>query len=128
MGRYGYVERIRQDGEFVAVLLDRVMGLLLKSLQECLAESASLRSDLGIPDIFPVPVRQRGRDKCRECGWLHSVDQLHHVRADRVVCLSSPSHLSDADAHLQEVAHGWVCTLLSFHTRSGKPGISSSPP
>ena len=54
--RYGYVERIRQGGEFVAVLLDRVTGLLLKSLQARLAESASLRADLGFPDVFPVPV------------------------------------------------------------------------
>ena len=57
LGRYGYVERIRQGSEFVAGLLDRVIGLLLKSLQERLAESAALRADLGFTDIFPVPVR-----------------------------------------------------------------------
>ena len=58
LGRYGYVERIRQGGEFVAALLDRVIGLLLKSLQEQLAQSATLRADLGFTDnIFPVPVR-----------------------------------------------------------------------
>ena len=57
LDRYGYVERIRQGGEFVAALLDRVIGLLLKSLQEQLAQSATLRADLGFTDIFPVPVR-----------------------------------------------------------------------
>lgn len=56
LGRYGYVERIRQGGEFVAALLDRVISLLLKSLQEQLAESAALRADLSFTDIFPVPV------------------------------------------------------------------------
>ena len=55
--RYGYVERVRQGREFVAALLDRVIGLLLKSLQEQLAHSAALRADLGLRDIFPVPVR-----------------------------------------------------------------------
>jgi len=44
------VERVRQGGEFVAALLDRVIGLLLKSLQGELAASASLRADLGLPD------------------------------------------------------------------------------
>ena len=58
LARYGYVERIRQGNEFVAALLDRVIGLLLKLLQERLAESASLRADLGFTDIFPVPVRK----------------------------------------------------------------------
>ena len=57
VARYGYVERVRQGREFVAALLDRVIGLLLKSLQAQLAQSASLRADLGLPDIFPVPVR-----------------------------------------------------------------------
>ncbi|KAK9819477.1 hypothetical protein WJX81_000858 [Elliptochloris bilobata] len=57
IARYGYVERVRQGSEFVAVLLDRVVGLLLKSLQERLAESTPLRTDLGLPDIFPVPDR-----------------------------------------------------------------------
>ena len=57
--RYGYVERVRQDKEFVAALLDRVVGLLLKSLQEQLAQSAALRAELGLPDIFPLPVRAR---------------------------------------------------------------------
>ncbi len=57
LGRYGYVERIRQGGDFVAALLDRVIGLLLKSLQERLADSAALRADLGFTNIFPVPVR-----------------------------------------------------------------------
>ena len=55
--RYGYVERVRQGREFVAALLDRVIGLLLKSLQAQLAQSAALRDDLSLPDIFPVPVR-----------------------------------------------------------------------
>ena len=55
--RYGYVERIHQGNEFVASLLDRVIGLLLKSLQERLADSAALRSDLGFTDVFPVPAR-----------------------------------------------------------------------
>ena len=51
------MERVRQGRDFVAALLDRVIGLLLKSLQEQLAHSAALRADLGLPDIFPVPVR-----------------------------------------------------------------------
>jgi hypothetical protein len=51
------VERVRQGGEFVAALLDRVIGLLLKSLQAELAVSAPLRADLGLPDVFPAPVR-----------------------------------------------------------------------
>ncbi len=53
------MERVRQGGEFVAALLDRVIGLLLKSLQGELAASASLRADLGLPDVFPPPVRKR---------------------------------------------------------------------
>lgn len=57
MRRYGYVERIRQGEEFVAVLLDRVIGLLLKTLQEGLAKNEALRADLGLSDVFPVPVR-----------------------------------------------------------------------
>ena len=56
MRRYGYVERIRQGEEFVAVLLDRVIGLLLKTLQEGLAKNEALRADLGLSDVFPVPV------------------------------------------------------------------------
>ncbi|KAK9819481.1 hypothetical protein WJX81_002292 [Elliptochloris bilobata] len=55
IARYGYVERVRQGGDFVAALLDRVIGLLLKALQERLAESPTLRADLGFSDIFPVP-------------------------------------------------------------------------
>lgn len=50
------MERVEQGGHFVAELLDRVTGLLLKSLQEQLAGSALLRADLGFPDVFPVPV------------------------------------------------------------------------
>ena len=82
------MERIRQDGEFVAVLLDRVTGLLLKSLQECLAESAPLRADLGFPDIFPVPVRQRGRDECKELFWLHIANPLSDVWSIQASCMS----------------------------------------
>ena len=73
LGRYGYVERIRQGGEFVAALLDRVIGLLLKSLQERLAESAALRADLGYTNIFPVPVRA-------------TLDQMHACHAQVVSC------------------------------------------
>ncbi len=51
------MERIRQGEHFIAALLDRLTGLLLKSLQALLADSAALRADLGFRDIFPVPVR-----------------------------------------------------------------------
>jgi hypothetical protein len=68
--RYGYVERIRQGGDFIAALLDRLTGLLLKSLQAQLAESAALRADLGFRDIFPFPVRVHvlRRSPCVSCA------------------------------------------------------------
>ena len=61
------MERVRQGGEFVAALLDRVIGLLLKSLQGELAASAPLRADLGLPDVFPAPVISPARS-LRVCG------------------------------------------------------------
>ena len=76
LGRYGYVERIRQGGEFVAALLDRVIGLLLKSLQERLADSAALRADLGFTNIFPVPVRLLGQGACLKCTDTCTVQNL----------------------------------------------------
>ena len=50
--RYGYAEKIDQGETFLLAILERLLALLLRALEEELVICPSLRTRLGLPDIF----------------------------------------------------------------------------
>ena len=50
--RYGYAEKIDQGETFLLAILERLLALLLRALEEELVICPSLRNRLGLPDIF----------------------------------------------------------------------------
>ncbi|EIE24503.1 potassium transporter [Coccomyxa subellipsoidea C-169] len=71
VARYGYMEEVKQDDAFVRVLLERVLHLLLITLQERASAMPTLHHDLGLPASHKVPPPSDTNFKARDDSAKH---------------------------------------------------------